>query len=96
MELVPVELDPVELDPVELDPLELDPAYFYLVELDPVKFWGPVKLKVPKCENFHRTDFFYFYTIKPLWVGDFRAKIKNSKFKYLGGLFGVSFSKILC
>ncbi len=37
-------------------------------------------LKVPKCENFHRTDFFYFFTIKPLWVGDFRAKIKNSKF----------------
>ncbi len=34
-------------------------------------------LKVPKCENFHRTDFFYFYTIKPLWVGDFRVKIKN-------------------
>jgi hypothetical protein len=39
-----------------------------------------VTLKVPKCENFHRTDFFYFFTIKPLWVGDFRAKIKNSKF----------------
>jgi hypothetical protein len=37
-------------------------------------------LKVPKCENFHRTDFFYFFTIKPLWVGDFRAKIKNEKF----------------
>jgi hypothetical protein len=37
-------------------------------------------LKVPKCENFHRTDFFNFFTIKPLWVGDFRAKIKNSKF----------------
>ena len=37
-------------------------------------------LKVPKCENFHRTDFFNFYTIKPLWVGDFRVKIKNSKF----------------
>jgi hypothetical protein len=34
-------------------------------------------LKVPKCENFHRTDSFYFFTIKPLWVGDFRAKIKN-------------------
>ncbi len=34
-------------------------------------------LKVPKCENFHRTDFFYFFTIKPPWVGDFRAKIKN-------------------
>jgi hypothetical protein len=54
------------------------------------------RLKVPKCENFHCTDFFYCYTIKPLWVGDFRAKIKNSKFLYLGGLFGVSFSKILC
>ncbi len=37
-------------------------------------------LKVPKCENFHRTYFIYFYTIKPLWVGDFRVKIKNSKF----------------
>ncbi len=31
-------------------------------------------LKVPKCENFHRRDFFNFFTIKPLWVGDFRAK----------------------
>ncbi len=37
-------------------------------------------LKVPKCENFHRTDFFDFFTIKPLWVGNFMAKIKNSKF----------------
>ncbi len=35
----------------------------------------PNPLKVPKCENFHRTDFFDFFTIKPLWVGDFRAKI---------------------
>ncbi len=26
-----------------------------------------VILKVPKCENFHNMDFF-FYTIKPLWV----------------------------
>jgi hypothetical protein len=34
-----------------------------------------VRLKVPKCENFHRADFFDFFTIKPLWVGDFRAKI---------------------
>ena len=34
-------------------------------------------LKVPKCENFHRTDFFYFFAINPLRVGDFRAKIKN-------------------
>jgi hypothetical protein len=53
-------------------------------------------LKVPKCENFHRTDFFDFYTIKPLWVGDFRAKNKNYKFLYLWGLFEVSFPKILC
>ncbi len=39
-----------------------------------------VFLKVPKCENFHRTDFFYFYTIKN----------KNSKFKILifRGSFG--------
>jgi hypothetical protein len=28
-----------------------------------LKFFPPVFLKVPKCENFHRTDFFYFYTI---------------------------------
>jgi hypothetical protein len=36
--------------------------------------------QVPKCENFHHTDFFKFYTIKPLWVGDFRAKIEKFKF----------------
>ncbi len=34
----------MELVPVELDPVELDPAYLYLVEVDPVKFFGPVKL----------------------------------------------------
>ncbi len=43
---------------------------------------------MPKCENFYRTDFFYFYTIKPLWVGDFRAKIKNSKILLIRGSFG--------
>ena len=31
-----------------------------------VHFFFSLSLKVPKCENFHRTDFFYFYTIKPL------------------------------
>ena len=41
---------------------------------------------MPKCENFHRTDFFYFFTIKPLWVGDFRAKIK--KILIFRGSFG--------
>ncbi len=38
---------------------------------------GFLYLKVPKCENFHRTDFLDFFTIKPLWVGHFRGKIKN-------------------
>jgi hypothetical protein len=45
-------------------------------------------LKVPKCENFHRTDFFYFYTIKPLWVGDFRVKNKKFKILIFRGSFG--------
>ncbi len=30
--------------------------------------------------KFSSHGFFYFYTIEPLWVGNFRAKIKNSKF----------------
>ncbi len=41
------------------------------------QLYASPNLKVPKCENFHRADSFYFFTIKPLWVGDFRAKIKN-------------------
>ncbi len=28
-------------------------------------------LKVPKCEILDRSDFHYFYTIKPFWVDDF-------------------------
>jgi hypothetical protein len=32
--------------------------------------------------------FFYFYTIKPLWVGDFRAKIKKIKILIFRGPFG--------
>ncbi len=43
---------------------------------------------MPKCENFHRTDFFYFFTIKPLWVGDFRAKMKKFKILIFRGSFG--------
>ncbi len=27
-----------------------------------------------KCEIFDRSDFHDFYTIKPVWVGDFGAK----------------------
>ncbi len=53
---------------------------FDLVFFTPINPIWVGDLKVPKCENFHRTDFFYFYTMKPLWVGDFRVKIKNSKF----------------
>ncbi len=48
---------------------------------------GPHVLKVPKSENFDLTDF--FYTIKPRWVDEFRAKMKNEKC-----LFEGSFSKI--
>ena len=55
-------------------PLFQTSGRYVLVLLRYLKFR---KLKVPKCENFHRTDFFDFFTIKPLWVGDFRAKIKN-------------------
>jgi hypothetical protein len=32
-------------------------------------------LKVPKCEILDRSDFHYFYTIKPFWVDDFVVKI---------------------
>jgi hypothetical protein len=31
-------------------------------------------LKVPKCENFDRSDYFHFYTKKSSWVGDFVVK----------------------
>ncbi len=48
---------------------------------------------MPKCKKFHRTDFFYFYTIKPLWVGDFRAKIKKIKILIFKESFWGSFLK---
>ncbi len=38
--------DPVDIDPLELVPVELDPVYLYFVELDPVKFLGPVNIKL--------------------------------------------------
>ncbi len=34
-----------------------------------------IALKVPKWEIFDRSDFHDFYSIKPIWVGDFGAKI---------------------
>ncbi len=37
-------------------------------------------LKIPKCEIFHPFDSCRFYTIMPLWIGNFGTEIKNSKF----------------
>jgi len=48
----------------------------YICEL---YFCKLLELKVPKCEIFNLLDFHDFYTLKPLWLGDFRAVIKNSK-----------------
>ncbi len=51
-----------------------------------------LELKVPKCENFHRTDFYNFNAIKPLWVG------KNKKIKILifrGSFGGFSFENFV-
>ncbi|MFN9909148.1 MAG: hypothetical protein ACK56F_24015, partial [bacterium] len=41
-------------------------------------------LKVPKCEILHRSDFHYFYTIKPFWVDDFVVKILTYYFNFWG------------
>ncbi len=30
---------------------------------------------MPKCEIFDRSDFHYFYTIKPFWIDDLGVKI---------------------
>jgi hypothetical protein len=37
---------------------------------------------VPKCEIFDRSDFHYFYTIKPFWVDDFVVKILTYYFNF--------------
>ena len=50
---------------------------------------------MPKCENFHRTDFFNFFTIKPLWVGDFRAKIKLKILIFRGSFGGFFFENFV-
>ncbi len=46
-------------------------------------------LKVPMCEILDRSDFDDFYTIKSLWGGDFRVKIKISFF-IVRGSFGAA------
>jgi hypothetical protein len=39
---------------------------------------------VPKCEILDRSDFHYFYTIKPFWVDDFVVKILTYYFNFWG------------
>ncbi len=48
--------------------------------------WRPLgfSLKVPKCEILDRSDFHYFYTIKPCWVDDFVVKILTYYFNFWG------------
>jgi hypothetical protein len=48
-------------------------------------------LKVPKCEIFDRSDFHYFYTIKPFWVDDFVVKILTYYFNFWGSQASFSF-----
>jgi hypothetical protein len=48
-------------------------------------------LKVPKCEIFDRSDFHYFYTIKPFWIDDFGVKILTYFFKFWGSQASFSF-----
>ncbi len=48
--------------------------YAFMTHLQLRKEMGWV-LKVPKCEILDRSDFHYFYTIKPFWVDDFVVKI---------------------
>jgi hypothetical protein len=48
-------------------------------------------LKVPKCEIFDRSDFYYFYTIKPFWVDDFVVKILTYYFKFWGSQASFTF-----
>ncbi len=48
-------------------------------------------LKVPMREIFHLMDFHYFYTIKPLLLGDFRTKRNKNIFYFCGSLRGEEF-----
>ncbi len=51
-----------------------------------------VLLKVPKCEILDRSDFHYFYTIKPFWVDDFVVKILTYYFNFEGSQASFIFS----
>jgi hypothetical protein len=41
-----------------------------------------LRLKVPKCEIFDRSDFPDFYTINSSWVGDLVVKILTHYFNF--------------
>jgi hypothetical protein len=61
------------------------PIWVHLVQKTRAKnshAWAP--LKVPKCEILDRSDFHYFYTIKPFWVDDFVVKILTYYFNFWG------------
>ena len=49
-----------------------------------IAFANFTSLKVPKCEILDRSDFHYFYTIKPFWVDDFVVKILTYYFNFWG------------
>ncbi len=42
---------------------------------------------IHKCEIFHPFVSRHFYTIKPLWIGDFGTEIRNTKFFCLVKIF---------
>jgi hypothetical protein len=71
----------------KLEPLFEGFCYEYLI-----KRMLSLRLKVPKCEIFDRSDFPAFYTIKSLRVGDFGVEIKKFVKKYLGVHLGVQSS----
>jgi hypothetical protein len=64
--------------------------YIASISLKIKKKWNIMQMsslilkKVPKCEIFDRSDFYYFYTIKPFWVDDFVVKILNYYFNFWG------------
>jgi hypothetical protein len=57
----------------------------------PFQFYPSTILKVPKCEIFNPSDFYYFYTIKPFWVDDFVVKILTYYFNFGGRQASFSF-----
>jgi hypothetical protein len=81
---------------INIDPESLSHNHYALcIPIDEGNKAGKAKsslfflLKVPKCEIFDLMDSRDFYTIKPLWVGDFGTVIKKSKFFFFEDSGGV-------